>query len=155
MAKAELDVLFTGLKGHLGNVVYYNMWGRTYVRRYVVPANPNSEAQSAQRSLFARGMAAWKMLTDDEKLLYKKKARNLKRVRRRVMHAHNLFISEYIESEIKARDAGLDSVKIIEPVSSNNSPAAVNSPCISSEPSLYGRRISRLYAGIQLLSCSG
>jgi len=109
MAKIELDVLFTELNGRCGDMVYYKVWGNVYARKYVIPHNPKTEAQQCHRSLFAEGMAQWKLLGEDEKQQYRRKARKLP------MHAHNLFVKQYIN---------------------NNKQKAVPQPAVSSKPVL-------------------
>ncbi len=92
MAKGKVSSLLNGIGGRNGDVVYY-MWGdKLCSRKYVVPANPDTEAQHCHRSLFAEAMAAWKLLSEDEKQVYRKKSRKLR------IHGHNLFIKQYMKS---------------------------------------------------------
>lgn len=51
-----------------------------------------SEILQANRSKFRQAMDAWKVLDSSQKLCYKK------RVEHKKLHAHNLFVKEYLES---------------------------------------------------------
>jgi hypothetical protein len=54
--------------GKIGNALVYTKWkGRSVVREYVIPANPNSFAQRAQRVLVAALNALWKAATPTDK----------------------------------------------------------------------------------------
>lgn len=142
MAKAELDVLFTEYNGHMDNMVYYTVWGKTYARRYVIPHNPKSEAQQAHRSLFAEAMAGWKLLSEDLKQLYRKKTRKLR------MHAHNLFIKEYMKSHKHERSQKAASTLPPAQILLNSDitySTQLHSPF---EASLYGLRITELSGSI-------
>lgn len=46
--------LFSDIRGALGENVVFSMWkGRPYMRSYVVPANPQTDAQTAERAHMA------------------------------------------------------------------------------------------------------
>lgn len=85
----------------MGDAVLYSIGNRTYMRTYVIPRNPRTEAQQKNRSLFAEAMASWKALTSEEKYLYKIRTLDLS------MHPHNLYISEYIA--LHSKEAETDS----------------------------------------------
>jgi hypothetical protein len=89
MANTKMDAFLSEYNGRLDDVVFYTVGKKTYARRYVKPRNPNSEAQKAQRSLFAEAMKEWKKLSREEQLVYKKKTRNTS------LHPHNLFVKKY------------------------------------------------------------
>lgn len=136
MAKVQLDVLFNDLSGHIGNMVYYSVRGKTYARQYVIPDNPRSELQTSHRNLFAEAMAEWKKLGTDEKLVYKKRSRRL------AMHGHNLFVSEYIKSH---RNQYLLKGKPFKPVqisAGHNKLTGIIQPCTDTEATLYMSCIS-------------
>jgi len=147
MAKVELVSFLTSLNGHLGNSVYYTVGKKVYVRRYVKPSNPRSEAQQSHRSLFAEAMALWKLLSADEKLQYKKKSKNL------AMHGHNLFIREYIK--LNKDTAELKSVQSPETSISTGNSSVNQQARTSSEATLYLNHISSLSPYIQSISSPG
>lgn len=61
MAKPTAPLLSFDASGQIANSLVYSSWkGRPYVRRYVVPANPNSTAQQATRNVFAASNSFWK-----------------------------------------------------------------------------------------------
>jgi hypothetical protein len=41
------------IRGRVGDLVFQYRWGTNYARRYVIPANPRTEAQSGHRKRFA------------------------------------------------------------------------------------------------------
>ena len=63
MAKAATGVLFGGLRGSAGNVVFVQTPEGTAVRVRVVPRDPKSQAQSAARQRMAEAAKAWKAMT--------------------------------------------------------------------------------------------
>lgn len=63
MAKTTAPLLSFEAGGQIAKTQVYATWkGRPYVRRYVVPANPQTAAQTATRSVFAFLNALWKFL---------------------------------------------------------------------------------------------
>ena len=61
MAKTTAPLLSFGAGGQIAKTQVYSTWkGRPYVRRYVVPANPQTAAQQLTRSAFAFLNALWK-----------------------------------------------------------------------------------------------
>lgn len=59
MAKWK-SVLFSDIRNKLGESVVFSMWkGRPYMRSYVVPANPNSLKQQANRDHMAKIVAMY------------------------------------------------------------------------------------------------
>ncbi len=90
MAQAFLNPVFTGISGKVGGLVLYEWNGRTLMRRYVVPRNPDTPAQRANRDLFREAMRSWQALADSEKASYNRRAARLR------MTGHNLFISCYM-----------------------------------------------------------
>lgn len=101
MAKVKLPSYLISIDGRIGDMVYYRAGKTICARRYVVPENPRSASQQSQRSLFAAAMAAWKLLCEDEKMQFRKRARRLS------MRGHNLFIREYIKSERSNSPSGI------------------------------------------------
>lgn len=63
MAKTTAPLLSFGGSGQIGKTQVYSTWrGVKYARRYVIPANPNSESQQATRGVFRFLSAVWKVL---------------------------------------------------------------------------------------------
>jgi hypothetical protein len=61
MAKTVAPLLSFSAGGQIAKTQVYASWkGRPYVRRYVVPANPNSPAQQETRGAFKFLMNVWK-----------------------------------------------------------------------------------------------
>lgn len=62
MAKVTAPILSFGAGGTLAKTMVYSKWrGRAYVRRHVVPSNPNTVAQQSTRSVFSVSNAFWKL----------------------------------------------------------------------------------------------
>jgi len=59
MAEVFLNPAFTALSGRMGEFVFYSYDQRTFFRSYVVPRNPDTPAQRANRGLFRDAMKAW------------------------------------------------------------------------------------------------
>lgn len=63
MAKPTAPLLSFGASGSLAKTMVYSRWkGRPYVRRHVVPANPQSVAQTLTRNAFASANSIWKIM---------------------------------------------------------------------------------------------
>lgn len=61
MAKSTAPLLSFGASGTLAKTMVYSRWkGRAYVRRHVIPANPQSVAQTLTRNAFASANSIWK-----------------------------------------------------------------------------------------------
>lgn len=61
MAKPIGPLLSFGASGQIANTAVYGNWkGRPYVRRYVIPGNPQSAEQTATRSVFTWASNVWK-----------------------------------------------------------------------------------------------
>lgn len=61
MAIPTAPLLSFSASGQIAKSMVFSRWkGRPYVRRYVVPSNPQSTAQTATRTVFAWGNAVWK-----------------------------------------------------------------------------------------------
>ncbi|HOW83648.1 MAG TPA: hypothetical protein PK573_13885 [Spirochaetota bacterium] len=99
MASVQLNPVFTGMSGTVGRFVFYRWNDRTVMRLYVVPRNPDTPAQRANRGLFRDAMKAWQALADDEKAAWNRRASRLG------MTGHNLFISRYMRSHAAGRVA--------------------------------------------------
>lgn len=63
MSKTTAPLLSFEARGQIGQSQVYSSWkGRSYARRYVVPANPQSAEQTKTRSLFTWLQAVYKVL---------------------------------------------------------------------------------------------
>jgi len=62
MAKVTAPLLSFGASGSLAKSLVYSKWkGRPYTRRHVIPANPQSTAQTLTRNAFASAGSIWKI----------------------------------------------------------------------------------------------
>lgn len=62
MAKVTAPLLSFGASGSLAKSLVYSKWkGRPYTRRHVIPANPQSTAQTLTRNAFASAGQIWKI----------------------------------------------------------------------------------------------
>ncbi len=61
MSRVTAPLLSFGASGAIAKTQVYSKWkGRPYVRRYVIPANPNTTDQQLTRSVFAWLQNVWK-----------------------------------------------------------------------------------------------
>jgi len=60
--------------------------------RFVVPKNPRTETQQNWRAVFIAAMAAWKLLTENQKSVYNERAKRFQ------IHGVNLFVREWLNS---------------------------------------------------------
>lgn len=65
---------------------------RTSKMAYVIPTNPRTELQQANRAKFANAVSAWQVLDESTKAKYHRRATSLH------MSGYNLFISEYLNT---------------------------------------------------------
>jgi hypothetical protein len=97
MALVVLSPLITSASGKIGGVVFYRRNRKQFVRMYVIPRNPDTDAQRIVRRNFADAVKSWQMLPEDRKIIYIKKAKNLN------MSGYNMFISQYLKYGLPAR----------------------------------------------------
>lgn len=65
MAKTKGPLFSLEASGTVGDVITYSQWkGRTYVRRHVIPQNPQTADQVNVRTALALTVALWKALPD-------------------------------------------------------------------------------------------
>jgi hypothetical protein len=91
MATAKTDIFINSISGRLGNIVFYTNRGRQCVRAYVIPRNPDTEAQRYIRRSFGDAVRSWQALSPEERHSYNRKARYLN------MSGYNLYISNYLK----------------------------------------------------------
>lgn len=62
MAKPTAPLLSFGASGTIADTLVYSKWkGRPYVRRHVIPANPQTTAQTLTRDIFRNMNSVWKL----------------------------------------------------------------------------------------------
>jgi hypothetical protein len=62
MAKTTAPLFGFGASGTLAKAIVFSKWkGRPYARRHVIPANPQSTAQTLTRDVFSTATAIWKI----------------------------------------------------------------------------------------------
>jgi hypothetical protein len=94
MASVDLDLMFNGFSGRLGNIVLYTRYDNQYARIYSIPVNPDTNEQKMIRKTFGDAVRSWQELPQPEKDKYNKKARRLP------MSGYNLYISCYMKENI-------------------------------------------------------
>lgn len=63
MAKTSAPLMGFGAAGQLGKSIVFSSWrGVKYARRHVIPANPQTNSQTATRNVFSWLSAVWKRL---------------------------------------------------------------------------------------------
>ncbi len=97
MSKVELHPLFTGVRKRLGDIVFVNLEGETFARKYVKAHNPNTPAQIEVRESFKKLAADWKMMTGILQRSWKAQAKKKKRLK---------GYSAYIGANAKRQRAG-------------------------------------------------
>lgn len=88
--KIVLNPGYRHIHGRSGGIVIYNWRGITCARSRVIPRNPRTAAQQANREHFASISAAWKDLPEAAKRLYNFRASKTGRS----MSGFNLYVSE-------------------------------------------------------------
>lgn len=67
MAGIEPGVILNSIAGKVGNVVFGTWKGRPYIRRHVIPANPETEGRRYQKNLMKKVVAWWHDIPDSLK----------------------------------------------------------------------------------------
>jgi len=98
MARTKLSSITTQAAGKMDKVVHYNRLGTQCVRRHVIPANPNTEAQRGNRTTFADAVKAWQQMPDDEKIFWNKKAAALRRKGKNGKTGYSEFLSHFLKN---------------------------------------------------------
>jgi len=91
--KVTLNPVFESMRGNLDGIVYYTCHGKVRARLYAVPRDPKTPAQRARRRAFSDAVAAWKMLSVEEKNCWKAHGK------RKRVSGYNAFISAYLKKE--------------------------------------------------------
>ncbi len=90
MAKVKLHPYLRTAHGGMGDLVFYRRYGKIYIKARTIPANPRTEPQVKCRGNFGGGVKAWQVLPEEEKALYRNRAK------RKRKSGYNLFMSEYL-----------------------------------------------------------
>ncbi len=90
MAKVKLHPYLRTAHGGLEGLVLYRRYGKIYIKRRTIPANPRTEPQVKCRGNFGDSVKAWQNLPEEEKTLYRNRAKRKKKA------GYNLFMSEYL-----------------------------------------------------------
>ncbi len=98
MARTELNPMFTESNGKMDKVVHYNRLGTQCVRKYVIPANPDTEAQRENRCSFASAVKTWQQMPEDKKSFWNKKASILRRKGKNGKTGYSVFLSHYLKN---------------------------------------------------------
>ena len=84
MAKIS-NIFGTTFRGRVGRKMVAATWkGHEYIRPYVKPSNPKTEAQRAHRDIFGNAVKAWQELSVVQRMFYNRIANG--------MTGYNLFI---------------------------------------------------------------
>ena len=68
MAKVNAPLFSLDARGQLGKAIVYSFWkGVQVVRRYIVPANPDTADQQKIRGEFQDAVDRWQALSADQK----------------------------------------------------------------------------------------
>lgn len=105
MAKLKAPLMSFGASGKIaGSLVFFGWKGIDAVREYVVPANPRSAPQQAQRAHLTGSVDAWHSLafTDADRVGWNRWAGTLAKI----MSGFNGFIRSYIDQSIRGKAYG-------------------------------------------------
>lgn len=90
MAKPTAPLLSLGASGSLAETLVYSSWkGRPYVRRHVIPANPQTTAQTLTRNVFRNANDFWKLSPADFQAAWDLFATG------QVLTGRNAFVGQY------------------------------------------------------------
>lgn len=98
MAKVKLTSILTEASGSMDRVVHYNRLGTQCTRAYVIPENPDTEAQRENRKAFADAVKEWQSLPEDKKECWNKKAAMLRRKGKTGKTGYTVFLSHYLKN---------------------------------------------------------
>lgn len=98
MARVKLTAIITEASGNMDKVVYYNRLGTQCTRAYVIPRNPDTEAQRESRKAFAEAVQEWQNLPEEEKTCWNRKAAALRRKGKTGKTGYSTFLSHYLKN---------------------------------------------------------
>ncbi len=90
MAKVKLHPYLRTAHGGLDDLVLYRRYGKIYIKRRTIPSNPRTEPQVKCRGNFGGSVKAWQVLPEEEKAIYRARAKRKKK------SGYSLFMSEYL-----------------------------------------------------------
>ncbi len=90
MAKVKLHPYLRTAHGGLDGLVLYRRYGKIYIKKRTIPRNPRTEPQVKCRGNFGSSVKAWQNLPEEEKAIYRVRAKRKKKA------GYNLFMSEYL-----------------------------------------------------------
>ena len=97
MAKVDGPLLSLDASGTIANTLTFSKWkGINYVRQKVNPSNPQTAAQTTQRTIFADAVALWQTKDAATKTSWNDRAKALGYN----MSGFNLFVQQYIAQGI-------------------------------------------------------
>src|SRR6185369_719558 len=92
MARNTAPLLSFGAGGQIGKTMVFASWrGVPYTRRYVVPANPNTDSQQATRGVFSWLNASWKLMAPGAQAAWTAYAKGKPLTDRNALIKFNLF----------------------------------------------------------------
>ena len=100
MAYATLNPIFKSISGRVGSLVFYHYNNRQYIRRYVVPRNPDTPAQRDLRERFAKAVTGWQALERYKKEQWNNRALLMQ------MSGYNLYISKRMTNKEESEPVG-------------------------------------------------
>ena len=71
MAEIHLNPVIEGISSQVGELVFFTRQGKTFIRRKVIPANPNTLEQQKSRNAFREVARRWQELSDENKTAWK------------------------------------------------------------------------------------
>ncbi len=140
MAGTKLHPFLRTAHGGLEGLVLYRRYGKTYIKRRTIPANPRTEPQVKCRGNFSGSVKAWQVLPEEEKNMYRLRAKRKKK------SGYNLFMSEYLRGIVPGSpvtSSGSGVTVDIAAVSASGDIADYT--CGSSENSRSANRQSNIY----------
>ncbi|HPS58686.1 MAG TPA: hypothetical protein PK514_11330 [Spirochaetota bacterium] len=95
--KIVLTREYENMHGRSGDLIIYNWKGIKCARCRVIPSNPRTKNQQANRMRFAEASASWRALPDETKRLYNFRASGLGRS----ISGFNLYMSDCMNARIR------------------------------------------------------
>lgn len=119
-AKPVYSVLISDVRGKAGNVVFSNWKGQSYIRKLVIPSNPQSAGQVTQRGFMSFWVAFYQVLEAQVKDYLKTLTEG------RPISGFNLFVQRNVKDDADAVDVRM--------IPLNTAVNPVTTPGISSGP---------------------
>lgn len=101
MSKLTGPCLSLSASGKLANALVYSVWkGINYARQYVIPANPQTAAQTTQRGYLTSALALWHDVVNALSALDKASLNRGATVIGKVMSGFNLYVRNYVLTRV-------------------------------------------------------